>query len=94
MNVTCEKYTKNGKTHLRVLDFKAKCTPKRVNFYFENLIDGNELLSNEVLKALNENGLAIFAEIEGTMQEVMGAVWTSALNEVSRRVALEDLFLP
>ncbi|KAJ3651204.1 hypothetical protein Zmor_017256 [Zophobas morio] len=91
---TCERYTKKNKTFFRVSDFKFQMKPKRIVFDFENIIDGNEQLSKEVVKTLNENAESVYEDVGPAFNEVMGTVWKQTLNQVFNRVPEEELFLP
>ncbi|KAJ3618504.1 hypothetical protein MTP99_006484 [Tenebrio molitor] len=90
----CERFTKKNKTYLRVTDFTWDVKPKRVVFDFDNIIDGNEQLSKEVVKTLNENSEAVYADVGPAFNEVMGTVWKQTLNQVFARVPEDELFLP
>ena len=46
--------------------------PKRIVFDFENIIDGNEQLSKEVVKTLNENAESVYEDVGPAFNEVMG----------------------
>ncbi|RZC42392.1 takeout, partial [Asbolus verrucosus] len=90
----CEKYMKKNKRHVRVSDFDFKVKPKSVVFDFENIVDGNEQLSKQVVKTLNENALDVYADVGSAFDEVMGTIWKQTINQVFSRVPEEELFLP
>ncbi|XP_044260808.1 protein takeout-like [Tribolium madens] len=90
----CERYIKKNKTCLRVTDFKFGFKPKRIVFDFENIIDGNEQLSKEVVKTLNENSETVYADVGPAFNQVMGMVWKQTINQVFSRVPEDELFLP
>ncbi|KAJ3651211.1 hypothetical protein Zmor_017262 [Zophobas morio] len=93
-NIKCEKYTKKDQKHIRVTDFTLNLKPKRVVFGFENLVDGNEQLSNEVLKTINENSEQVYADVAPAFNEAIGKYEKEVFNRVFSRVPEDELFLP
>ena len=92
-NLRCEKYTKKKQKHIRVTDSVLKLKPKRVVFDFQNLIDGNEQLSNEVLKTINENSGQVYADVGPAFDEAIAKYEKEIINQVFSRVAENELFL-
>ena len=75
-------------------DFTLNLKPKRVVFGFENLVDGNEQLSNEVLKTINENSEQVYADVAPAFNEAIGKYEKEVFNRVFSRVPEDELFLP
>ncbi|KAJ3651205.1 hypothetical protein Zmor_017257 [Zophobas morio] len=90
----CEKYAKKNQKHIRVTDFILKIKPKRIVFDYENLIDGNEQLSNEVLKTVNENSEQVYADVGPVFDEAIARIEKEIVNQVFSRVPEDELFLP
>ncbi|EFA05352.1 uncharacterized protein LOC663271 [Tribolium castaneum] len=90
----CERYTKKGKTHLRMTEHVFKFNPKKVIFSYDNIINGNEQLSQQIMKTINENSLTVYADFGAAIEQVMATVWSQNINEVFARVPEEELFLP
>ncbi|KAJ3651202.1 hypothetical protein Zmor_017254 [Zophobas morio] len=93
-NTRCEKYTKNNKKYIRITDFVFKLKPKKVVFDFKNLVDGNEYLSNEVLKTANENPMQVYADVGPAFDEAIAKIEKEIVNRVFSRVPEDELFLP
>ncbi|XP_063926422.1 protein takeout-like isoform X2 [Zophobas morio] len=92
-NTRCEKYTKRNQKHIRMTDFVLKLKPKRIVFGFENLIDGNEQFSNEVLKTINENSEQVYADVAPAINEAIAKIEKEIVNQVFSRVPEDELFL-
>ena len=92
-NIKCEKYTKKDQKHIRVTDFTLNLKPKRVVFGFENLVDGNEQLSNEVLKTINENSEQVYADVAPAINEAIAKIEKEIVNQVFSRVPEDELVL-
>ncbi|XP_044260771.1 uncharacterized protein LOC123008818 [Tribolium madens] len=90
----CERYTKKGKTHLRMTDHVFKFNPKKVIFYYDDIIKGNEQLSEQIMKTINENALAVYADFGAAIEQIMATVWVKNINEVFARVPEDELFQP
>ena len=74
-------------------DFVLKLKPKRIVFGFENLIDGNEQFSNEVLKTINENSEQVYADVAPAINEAIAKIEKEIVNQVFSRVPEDELFL-
>ena len=93
-NMRCEKYTKKNQKHIRMTDIVIKLKPQGIVFDFVNLIDGNEQLSNEVLKTLNENSMEVYADLGPSFNEAIAKIEKEIINRVFSRVPEDELFLP
>lgn len=90
----CERYTKKNQTYFRITNFSFSIKPEKIHFDFENIIDGNELLSKEVVKTLNENSEIVYADVGPAFNQVMATVWKETINQVFVRIPENELFLP
>lgn len=91
--IHCETYQKKGTLHLRFTDYKMEMSVKKCNFDFHNIFPGNEQISQEVSKTLNENSLDIFQEVKSGFEEVFAAVHKNAANSVFAKIPMDELFL-
>lgn len=90
----CEQYTKNGKSYIRLKNYSMNMTVEKCVFHFENLFPGNEQISNEIEKTINENFMDIFREVKHGFEEVFSTLHQDAANNVFSKVPVDDLYLP
>lgn len=75
-------------------DHVFKFKPKRVVFDYDNIITGNDQLSREIMKTINENALTVYADFGTAIEDIMAMVWVQNINGVFARVPEDELFLP
>ncbi|XP_066255610.1 protein takeout-like [Euwallacea similis] len=88
----CELYTKKEKTHLRLKDYTIEMTAESCHFDFPNLIPGNEQISKEVSKTVNENSLEIFKDVKNGFEQMLSSLHQNAANNVFSKIPEEELF--
>ncbi|KAL1502075.1 hypothetical protein ABEB36_007274 [Hypothenemus hampei] len=90
----CEKYESKGKSYLRLKDYKLNMNVEKCYFDFENIIPGNEKISQEVGKTINENSLEIFKDVKGGFEQLWARLHENAANQVFSKIPEDELFLP
>ncbi|ERL92114.1 hypothetical protein D910_09435 [Dendroctonus ponderosae] len=63
-------------------------------FDFPNIIPGNEQISREVEKTVNENALEIFKEVKGGFEQVFSKLYKNTANSLFSKIPEDELFLP
>lgn len=85
---------KDGKKYMHVTEYKLIMNPEKVEYYFENIMPGNEQLSNELLKTINENSLSIFNDIKPGFQQVYSVIFKDIVNKIFDKVPMDEVFMP
>ncbi|KAJ3651212.1 hypothetical protein Zmor_017263 [Zophobas morio] len=93
-DLKCEKYLKRNKKHIRITSAILELVPEKLVADFGNLIDGNEQLSRQLLKAANDNAMDLFTEVGPALAQAMAKVETDIANQVFSRVPEDEIFLP
>lgn len=92
-NAKFEIIEKGGKKYLHCTDYQLKLNPENVTYYFENIMPGNEQLSNELLKTINENSLNVFKDISSGFEKIYSVIFKDLVNKVFGRVPMDEIFL-
>ncbi|CAG9767766.1 unnamed protein product [Ceutorhynchus assimilis] len=90
----CEHYMKKGKSHMRLKNYKMNMSVEKCYFDFPNIIPGNEQISKEVGKTVNENSQEIFQDVKGGFEEVLARLHENGANSVFSKIPEDELFLP
>ncbi|XP_063987968.1 protein takeout-like [Diachasmimorpha longicaudata] len=88
---TGEKFEKDGETYMRITKYTVKFNPEKVLLKFDNLFDGDEVLSNQMNTFLNENADLLFKELKGSYEETFGLVFAQMANEIFTRVPFNKI---
>ncbi|XP_060533535.1 uncharacterized protein LOC132706295 [Cylas formicarius] len=89
----CEHYSKKGKTFLRLKNYSMKMHVGNCRFVFPNLMPGNEQISKEIQKVIDENSLEIFNDVKSGFEKLLSSLHERASNGMFSRVPEDELFL-
>ncbi|XP_050316007.1 circadian clock-controlled protein daywake-like [Anthonomus grandis grandis] len=89
----CEHFTKKGKQHMRLKNYKMDMSVESCHFDFPNIIPGNEKISAELGKTVNENSLEIFKDVKGGFEEILSRLHESGANSIFAKIPEDELFL-
>lgn len=78
---------------MKLSDYKLSMTPQSCYFDFSNIIPGNEQISKEVGKTVNENSLEIFKDVKGGFEKMLSRLHENAANSVFAKIPEDELFL-
>lgn len=78
---------------MKLLDYKLSMSPQSCYFDFPNIIPGNEQISKEVGKTVNENSLEIFKDVKGGFEEMLSRLHERSANNVFAKIPEDELFL-
>ncbi|KAJ8917337.1 hypothetical protein NQ315_002359, partial [Exocentrus adspersus] len=84
--MACEKYTKNNDTYIRVVDYAMDMRPEKITYDFGNVFPGNEEISNQIVRTLNENSKSIFDEVKPGIEKA----FFSGLQAIYERCVFQD----
>ncbi|CAH1110215.1 unnamed protein product [Psylliodes chrysocephalus] len=90
----CEKYQKNGKTHVRITKYTMDMQPENNIFEFTNLFPADKAIEDKILKTINENNLSIFNELKDGFEQIFSMIYLQTSNKVLSKIPLDELFLP
>lgn len=68
--------------------------PERVIYRLDNLFNGDERISNQIHKMLNDNWYEVFRNIREGYENGFGLIFKDITKRVFTRVAIDDIFLP
>jgi hypothetical protein len=88
---TFEEYTKDGKTHLHVIDHNLVMQPQELIFNFENLLEDKEL-NDGFNRAMNRKWKPIFNDLAPIYVANYGHAYAAIFNNFLSKVPLEKLF--
>ncbi|CAG9832014.1 unnamed protein product [Diabrotica balteata] len=90
--ITFEEEKKQGKTYLKVINYEGEMFLKGANFDFKNLFDGNKLLSDNILKVVNENWSVIIGELREGIVKSYSQIFSSIAQSLVSKVPVNDIF--
>ncbi|KAJ3621577.1 hypothetical protein MTP99_003694 [Tenebrio molitor] len=88
---TFEEYTKDGKTHLHVIDDNLVMQPQELIFNFENLLEDKEL-NDGFNRAMNRKWKPIFNDLAPIYVANYGHAYAAIFNNFLSKVPLMELF--
>ncbi|KAH1011364.1 circadian clock-controlled protein daywake [Dendroctonus ponderosae] len=75
VNIQFEDTTKDGKTFFKIKSFVMNITPKRMTSYYANLFNGNQLLSDNILKLINEEWETLYNDVKPSINENYASIF-------------------
>lgn len=73
-------------------DYNLKITVTKASFQFENLFNGNKLLSENILKVMNDNWRDVVDGLIGPWEKAYGIVLKAIGNQVFGKIPFSKLF--
>ncbi|XP_030747620.1 protein takeout-like [Sitophilus oryzae] len=89
----CEHYTKKGKSHMKLKNYKMDMSTEGAYFDFENIFPGNEQISKEVGKTINENSQEVFNDVKQGFEKILAELHQNAANSVFSKIPENELFV-
>lgn len=84
--------TKKGHEHLQFEKVELKMTKKASSLYFADLFKGNDLLTNNTNKFINENEEALAKDVDPVVTEAVGQLIGKIFNHVFELFTIDQLF--
>ncbi|KAJ8922798.1 hypothetical protein NQ315_007833 [Exocentrus adspersus] len=91
--ITFEEETKNGESYFKVQSYKLSIDPRKGEYRFDNMFDGDERLGATILKTLNDNWKAIYDDIRSGLEGAYAAVFKSITNGFFSKIPNGEIFL-
>ncbi|XP_018570248.1 protein takeout-like [Anoplophora glabripennis] len=91
--MTCEKYTAEGKTYLKITNYTIHLRPEKLHFDLTNIFPANEQIAAEILKTMNENSLIIFNDIKGGFEQIFSEIHWAMANKLFSKEPINEIFL-
>nr|XP_015840886.1 PREDICTED: protein takeout-like isoform X3 [Tribolium castaneum] len=85
-------YEKRRKKHYKVTGSKLVVAPQSVSANFDNIINGDKELSDNINKMFNDNWKGLFEEIGPTYEDACAQVFQGIFNRVLSKVPVDELF--
>nr|XP_023017740.1 protein takeout-like [Leptinotarsa decemlineata] len=79
--------------HLILKSYDVSVKPKNMKFEFENLFNGNKLLSDRIHGVVNDNWEAIWADSKKDFDEAYGRIFYGFASEFFQKIPAADVFL-
>lgn len=91
--IQCERYQsrKTEKIHYRVTDFNVDFDIGHINIHFDNLFDGDNILSNAMNLFLNDNWKIVAAETKPATEEAVSELFKKFSNKIFSKYPLDAL---
>lgn len=83
---------KKGHQHLQFDKVDIKMTKKQSSLYFADLFKGNDLLTNNTNKFINENEEALAKDVDPVVSEAVGQLIGAIFNHVFELFPVDQLF--
>jgi len=91
-DIQLEKYTKNGKEHLKIKKYQLKIEPSSASSHFTNLFGGNQNLGDATNRFLNDNWRDAFEAYREMPEEAFAALMSELSNKVYSQFSYDELF--
>ncbi|KAJ8985216.1 hypothetical protein NQ317_018245, partial [Molorchus minor] len=91
-HMTCERYTKDGETYLRLKTYTIQLTSEDVSFYFSDVFPQNEHIAVEVNKVLKENSVAVFNDLKPGFEKAFSSIFKEITNSVFSKIPMKYIF--
>ncbi|RZC36435.1 uncharacterized protein BDFB_009197 [Asbolus verrucosus] len=85
-----EELKKKGKTYLRFVSNELVMVPELVTFNYDNLFNGDKVLSDNTNNVLNENWHAVYDDSKHEFTEVANKIFLELLNNFFSKVSMEE----
>lgn len=92
LNFNGKKVERNGKIYLKPENTKLSFTTDRIYIRFDNLYNGNQLLSDGTNVFLNENWQDIFKEIQNSVFDAFAQIVENVMANVFNKIPYDELF--
>lgn len=66
--------------------------PERIDFKFDNLFNGNKLLSDRLHVVVNENWQALWLESKKDFENIYGEIYRDFTNKFFNNVPIDSIF--
>lgn len=83
---------KDGDTYIDVTSLKIKLKPKRARFYFENIFNGDKVLSETINKFMDENWEVVANTLLPDYEILLGERFKAVSNNIFRNVPMKMIF--
>ncbi|XP_068900213.1 protein takeout-like isoform X2 [Tenebrio molitor] len=87
-----EEVRKSGKTHIKFVKSELEMDPSLVHYNFENLFNGDKVLSDNINGVLNDNWKEVFDEMKKDYTETVNRILIGLLNGFFAKVSIEEAF--
>lgn len=83
---------KNGETFINLTSFKIKLTPKHTYFFFENIFNGDPVLSETINSFMNDNMELLTEALIPGYEEKLGGEFKIIANKIFQNVPMKLIF--
>jgi hypothetical protein len=87
-----EEVRKSGKTHIKFVKSELEMDPSLVHYNFENLFNGDKVLSDNINGVLNDNWKEVFDEMKKDYTETVNRILIGLMNGFFAKVSIEEAF--
>ncbi|XP_074041048.1 protein takeout-like [Leptinotarsa decemlineata] len=93
-NFRWEREYRNGEEYAKLANSSYDYKLRDVHYDFKNLFDGNEILSNEINKVLNDNWELVNEDLKQSILETLLVIHNDIFRKIYLKVPFRELFLP
>lgn len=87
-----EVFEKGGEKYINITTFRFKMTPKHANFFFENIFNGDKVLSDTINTFMNENWQVVYDTLFPGYEASFGDKFKSIANRIFQNVPAKIIF--
>lgn len=84
---------KNGVQYPELRRFILNLLPGKIEFKFDNLFGGNEILGNEMNRVLNDNWRIVWEDVKRSYEEAVEIILQDISNKILEKVPFGHYFL-
>lgn len=85
-------FDKNGQTYINITKFTLKLTPKYAKYYFENIFNGDPVLSETINNFMNDNSELVSNTLLPGYSEKLGEKFIVVANQIFHNVPVKMIF--
>lgn len=82
----------DDKTYWKVISYKVNMKPEQISFKFDNLFNGNKLLSDRLHAVVNEHWQPLWLESKNDFEKVYSNLYTEFSKKLFDNVPIDSVF--
>lgn len=87
-----EYFDKNGEIYINITSLKIKMIPKHATFYFENIFNGDKVLSQTINNFMNENSEVVVNTLLPAYETYLSDNFRTISNHIFHNVPMKMIF--
>lgn len=84
---------RNGETFINITKFTTRMSPRHSSYYFENIFNGDPVLSETILNFMNENSELVSNTLLPGYEEALSEEFKAIANRIFNNIPMKMIFL-